>query len=152
MGTITLLYGETILITQGLTQIIKSTALRPRPYVFDENLPATTVLESNDRAAFLSGHTSISAAAAFFTARVFADYFPDSKAKPYVWGGAAAVPALMGYLRVRAGRHYPSDVIAGYALGALVGYAVPALHRKPRAKNWVRVSAGTTGLYLSYRW
>lgn len=148
-GKIMIMYSETVLINHGLTDIIKSTFLRPRPYVFDENLPPETVLNDNDRAAFLSGHTSATASSCYFTAQVFSDYFPDSRLRPYVWAAAISIPALTAYLRVRAGRHYPSDVIAGYILGAGVGYLIPTLHRRPLSRLTILPAAG--GLYLSYR-
>ncbi len=72
-GRLTLLFAETMALNQGLTNITKSTAKRPRPYVFDEDLDPATIIRSNDRASFLSGHTSTSAAAGFFFARAFAD-------------------------------------------------------------------------------
>lgn len=148
-GKIVVLFGETMLINQGLTDIIKSISLRPRPYVFDENLPPSTVLRSNDRASFLSGHTSGSAAASFFFARVFSDYYPDSKLKPYVWGLAIGMPALTGYLRIRGGQHYPTDVIAGYALGAGLGYFIPKFHKKNRNRNKdLTFSLSPGGFYL----
>lgn len=150
-GKIAILFTETMLLNQGLTDIIKSTSLRPRPYVFDENLPPSTILRSNDRASFLSGHTSGSAAASFFFARVFSDYYPDSKLRPYVWGLAIGMPAITGYLRVRGGQHYPTDVVAGYLLGASIGYFIPVLHRKPSQKSKLSWSPTGNGLYLNYR-
>ncbi|PHI21321.1 hypothetical protein CEQ90_02670 [Lewinellaceae bacterium SD302] len=149
-GKIAILFGEVLLINQGLTEIVKASALRPRPYVFAEDLPSTTVLSGNDRAAFLSGHTSGTAAASFFFAKTFSDYYPDSRLKPYVWGTAIALPVLTGYFRVRAGQHYPSDVVAGYALGAAVGYLVPALHKRPTNKRRFTLSPGGEGIYMSY--
>lgn len=135
---ISVLFLETIAISTGVTQISKSIFQRPRPYVFDENWDPVRILSSNDRAAFVSGHTSESAAGTFFFARVFSDYYPESKLKPLVWVFSAGLPAVTGYLRIRSGNHYPTDVIAGYVLGACVGYLVPALHRKtlnrPRKK------------------
>ncbi|MCB0630138.1 MAG: phosphatase PAP2 family protein [Saprospiraceae bacterium] len=148
---ISILFGETMLINQGLTDMIKSIALRPRPYVFDENLPPSTILRSNDRASFLSGHTSGSAAASFFFARVFTDYYPDSKLKPYVWGLAFAMPALTGYLRIRGGQHYPTDVVAGYALGASIGYFLPKLHWKDRRQNRMTMMPTGNGFYLNVK-
>lgn len=150
-GKITILFAETMLLNQGFTDIIKSVSLRPRPYVFDENLPPSTILSSNDRASFLSGHTSGSAAASFFFARVFSDYYPDSNLKPYVWGLAIGMPALTGYLRVRGGQHYPTDVLAGYLLGASIGYLVPVLHRKPIKVKGLTWSPTSNGIYLNYR-
>ena len=150
-GKITILYAETMAIAGGLTNISKASFARPRPYVYGPEWVPGTRLSSGDQAAFVSGHTSISAAGSFFFARVFSDYHPDSKLKPYVWGLAATVPAVTGYLRVRAGRHYPTDVIAGYALGATVGYLVPTLHKKKILPKGMRVSAGLNGMNLNYQ-
>ncbi|MFT6483360.1 MAG: membrane-associated phospholipid phosphatase [Neolewinella sp.] len=145
-----LLYAETMAIAGGLTNITKAGFARPRPYVYGPEWIPETPLKSGDQAAFVSGHTSLSAAGSFFFARVFADYHPDSKLKPFVWGLAATVPAVTGYLRVRAGRHYPSDVIVGYALGATVGYLVPTLHKKEILPKGMRINAGVAGVQLDY--
>lgn len=144
------MFTEATLLTTGLTTLIKSTAQRARPYVYDENLPLETILTNNDRAAFLSGHTSAAATASFFFAKVYADYNPNSKAKPFVWAGAAALPAVTGFLRVRAGRHYPTDVIAGYLLGASIGIFVPELHKKAKKVQGLSFSPSTNGFYASY--
>ncbi|MCB0581513.1 MAG: phosphatase PAP2 family protein [Phaeodactylibacter sp.] len=135
IGSIAVLWGETLLINGGLTMASKYAFRRPRPYVYDMGIDAREKQTTNARAAFFSGHTSVTAANTFFAAKVFSDYHPDSKWKPVVWATAATIPAITGYLRVRAGRHYPSDVIAGYAAGALAGYFVPFLHKRPRGKN-----------------
>lgn len=132
-GKIAAMYGETALINLGLTIVLKSTFQRPRPFVFDPDVDLTRKQTVSARASFVSGHTSMTAANSFFVAKVFSDYYPDSKWKPVVWGIAATIPAVTGYLRVRAGRHYPTDVIGGYLVGAAVGYFVPQLHRK---KGW----------------
>lgn len=150
-GKIAILFLETMAINGGLTNLSKATFLRPRPYVFDENWDPERILSSGDRAAFVSGHTSGSAAGAFFFARVFSDYYPESKLKPYVWVVAAGMPALTGYLRVRAGRHYPTDVIAGYLVGASAGYLVPTLHKKPFEEQKLTLAPVGNGVLLTYR-
>jgi membrane-associated phospholipid phosphatase len=150
-GKLGILFAETMAINYGLTNIIKVSSRRPRPYVFDENLNPTTIIRSNDRAAFLSGHTSVSATGGFFFARAFSDYYPDSKLKPVVWILGAGLPAFTGYLRFRAGQHYPSDIIAGYALGAAVGYLVPTLHKKPISGKGFTLSPTGNGVHLAYR-
>ena len=145
-----LLYGQTVALRRGLTNIVKYSVRRPRPYLYDATLDPKTVVGSYDREAFLSGHTSGSAATAFFFGRVFADYYPDSKLKPYIWTLAAGLPAFTGYFRIRAGQHYLSDVVAGYLLGAAIGYSVPLLHRSLRARERLTLSPSGTGFYISY--
>lgn len=147
-----ILFAETMAINAGLTNISKSIFQRPRPYVFAKNWDPIRILSSNDRAAFVSGHTSGSAAGAFFFARVFSDYYPHSKLKPYVWGLAFGMPALTGYLRIRAGKHYPTDVMAGYLLGGSIGYFLPKLHKKSAKESGLRIVPTGSGVYLSYRW
>jgi membrane-associated phospholipid phosphatase len=46
-----------------------------------------------------------------------------------VWGAAAAVPAAVAYFRIQAGKHFLSDNIVGYAVGATAGIVVPQLHK-----------------------
>ncbi|MEL6536147.1 MAG: phosphatase PAP2 family protein, partial [Bacteroidota bacterium] len=75
----------------------------------------------------------------FCTAKVFNDYHPDSPWRYAVWGAAAVVPAVTGWARVGAGKHYYSDVIVGYITGALIGYWVPELHRRWAQQHRQRV-------------
>ncbi len=151
-GKLAILLAETMLINQGVTDIIKGSVQRPRPYLYPDNLDPATVVEAYDQKSFPSAHTSNTAAAAIFFGRAFADYYPRSKLRPYVWTVAAGLPAVTGYLRIRAGEHFPTDVLAGYVLGTAIGYTVPALHRRPaRARGGLSVAPMGSGLYLSYR-
>ena len=145
------LFAETTLINAGLTIMGKAVFRRPRPYVFDESWNSEQILSSNDQASFFSGHASGAAASTFFFATVFSDYYPDSKLKPYVWGVAMGLPALTGYLRIKAGKHFPSDVITGYLFGAGIGYLVPTLHKKPINQRSLTISPTGNGVYLAYR-
>jgi len=147
---IAVLYAETMAITGGITSMTKAGFLRVRPYVYAPDWDPAQPLETGDRASFLSGHTSLSAAGSFFFARVFADYHPDSKLRPYVWGLAASLPAVTGYLRIRAARHFPTDVLAGYALGASIGYIVPTLHKKPILPRGMTLSPMGQGVHVRY--
>lgn len=146
---IAILWGEVMIINTGLTQLSKYTFRRARPYVYNPETRAADIQTQTARAAFISGHTSATAANCFFFAKVFSDYYPDSKLKPIVWTAAASIPALTGYLRVKSGRHFPSDVVAGYALGACVGYFIPHLHKNVSpGERQVRMSTGINSLHL----
>ncbi|MEZ4777280.1 MAG: phosphatase PAP2 family protein [Bacteroidia bacterium] len=119
--------------TYGLTGFAKASVHRNRPFTYidatgnSELYQAQT--ERDARFSFFSGHASMTAASAFFLAKVYSDYYPRSRAKPFVWTGAVLVPAFVGFLRVRAGKHFPSDVITGYVVGAAVGILTPHLHK-----------------------
>ncbi|MDX2286031.1 MAG: phosphatase PAP2 family protein [Bacteroidia bacterium] len=121
------------LLNDGVTHLVKSAARRPRPYAYQTGpLPglAEAQASADTRLSFFSGHTSFTATASFCAASMFDDLCPKSPARPWVWAGAAVVPAVAGFLRVRAGKHYPSDVVAGYAAGALIGWLTPRWYRR----------------------
>jgi membrane-associated phospholipid phosphatase len=131
-GKISILLSESFFLTVGVTSLTKRAVLRDRPYVFNSDVSIERKLSPDAQLSFFSGHTSVSACFSFFTAKVWSDYHPDSKLRPLVWTAAATLPAITGYLRYRAGKHYLTDVATGYAIGALVGYFVPHWHKIDR--------------------
>ena len=149
-GKLVLMLGETLALNQGITDVLKSSIRRPRPYLYPGTPDGGTVVDAYDRTSLPSAHTSNAAAGGFFFGTAFCHYYPESKLKPVVWTLAAGLPALTGYLRVRGGQHFPSDVVAGYLLGGAIGYAVPTLHRKPLAGGKLTLLPTGAGLYLSY--
>jgi membrane-associated phospholipid phosphatase len=126
---ITVMYAETMLLTWSSTNLIKSAVHRWRPLAYNPAVPFEEKEKISSRLSFVSGHTSMVAAASFFSAQVFSDLYPQSNWKYLVWGLAITLPAYTGYLRYQAGKHFPSDVIGGYLLGAGIGMLVPRLHR-----------------------
>lgn len=149
-GKLLVLYGETILLTSGLTRVVKRVALRPRPFVYNELASLKDKTTKGARYSFFSGHTSTATANCFFAAKVFSDYFPDSKWKPLVWSGAILTSASVGYLRVRAGKHYLTDVIGGFVVGGAIGYLIPHLHKSKTAKK-VSLTPLGSGFLFSYQ-
>lgn len=135
LGTLAVLWTEVNLITGLGTDLVKSVVLRPRPFTYNTLAPLEERLDPDARKSFFSGHTSLTAANAFFAAKVFADIYPDSKWKPWVWGGAALVPAWVGTERVLAGKHFPTDVVYGYLFGATIGILLPEIHKTPTFKR-----------------
>jgi membrane-associated phospholipid phosphatase len=103
--------------------------LRPLAYAGNE-VPMGDKTSKNARNSFFAGHTTATASATFFAAKIFHDFNPDSPARAYVWTAAAAIPATVGYLRLKAGKHFLSDNLLGYAIGAGSGILVPQLHKK----------------------
>ena len=152
-GLISLMYGQVLFLNLGVTSLTKKSVLRSRPLVYNPNFALADKTERNARYSFFSGHASVVSSNCFLTAKVFSDYFPDSKWRHLVWGVAATAPAITGYLRVRAGKHYPSDVITGYIVGAGIGVLVPHFHRNVQKKisENLTFSVLPTGGYLSIK-
>jgi membrane-associated phospholipid phosphatase len=126
VGLLTL---ESLLLSVGLTNLTKALVKRPRPFMYNPEVPLVLKTRRRSRYSFFSGHTSLTATSTFLTAKLYHDFYPDSDARPYVWATAAVIPAITGYLRVRGGKHYLTDVLIGYGVGAAIGVLVPQLHK-----------------------
>lgn len=124
---------ESVLLSSGLTDLVKELAARPRPYAYDPDLPEELRRDDEAYVSFWSGHTANTAALTFSTAMMVQRSDASPGLKTGTWIGAATLPAAMGLLRVKAGRHFPTDVLTGYAIGALVGVLVPYFHRAEKS-------------------
>ncbi|MGI8637194.1 MAG: hypothetical protein ACR2KZ_17520, partial [Segetibacter sp.] len=86
-GQVMVLYTETMAITGAMFTMATGNVYRSRPYVYNTNNPTVVTTdfkrEKDSQRAFFAGHTAATAAATFFMAKAFADFNPDSKAKPY---------------------------------------------------------------------
>lgn len=129
VGSIGLLTFQTVALNSAITGLTKELVKRKRPLLYNPQCPLDKKQRPNATSSFISGHTSNVAALSFMTAQIHSDLNPNSNANPYLWATAAFLPALTGYLRVKAGRHFPTDVIAGYIVGAAIGILVPKLHK-----------------------
>lgn len=123
------LLAQSALLSFGLTSTVKELARRPRPYLYNAEVPEALHDPRKDRASFWSGHTANAAAIAFTAASLVQRSDAPRGWKTASWLSAATLPAITAWLRVRSGKHFPTDVLAGYAAGAAVGIAVPAYHR-----------------------
>ncbi|GAB2769475.1 phosphatase PAP2 family protein [Salinimicrobium soli] len=129
-GQLSLLFVESMATTGALFTITAGSIHRSRPLTYNEDLPFDQRSEGSSRRSFFAGHTAATASATFFAAKIFNDFNPDSAARPYVWTAAALIPAWVGYLRSKAGKHFLTDNILGYGIGALSGILIPELHKK----------------------
>jgi len=120
--------AQSFAITIGLTNMTKRLAKRTRPYVYNSNVPMEERMERDARMSFFSGHTSVAAQGTFMFATFYSRTNRGSRLNPYIWAGAAALPLSTAFLRVRGGKHFPTDVIVGYVVGALTGYLIGRIH------------------------
>ena len=98
--------AETYALALGTTEILHLAVGRGRP-------------NSSDRGSFPSGHATAAFAAATLIER-------NSGTTAGV--AAYAVAAVTAFSRVESGKHFPSDVLAGAAIGTLAASIVDSLH------------------------
>ena len=126
--------------------------IRPIAYNVNETLERRT--NGYLRNSFYSGHVAQTAVATFFMAKVLSDYHPEWKSKRWLlYGSASLLPAGVAFMRYKAGKHFASDVIVGFGMGAALGILIPELHRnKPDRKFSLRPASGNiNGLALHWK-
>lgn len=147
-----LMGAEALLLNDALTFVVKTQTGRVRPFIYNPDAPMAQKVRRNGRSSFFSGHASYAAVGSFFAAKVLHDYFPGSKARPWFWVSATALTGLTATMRVAAGKHFPTDVIVGSAVGAAVGVLIPEFHRKKSSRFTVVPLIGSSqGLILTTR-
>ena len=129
-GTIGVILAETVLLNEAATGITKALVARPRPYTYNAETPEAVRISRDNNFSFFSGHTSYSAALSFFTAKTIHDYVDRPGVRTLAWTGAILWPAATGFFRYKAGKHFPTDVLVGYAVGASLGILIPHLHKQ----------------------
>jgi hypothetical protein len=126
---------------------------RFRPLTYYSSLPMAARTDGGNRNSFYSGHTASTAYTSFFITKVYCDYHPELGAKKYLLYTAALIPPMiMGYLRVRALAHFPSDDMVGLSLGALLGIVIPELHKINYKGITVGMSSSSESLGLALNW
>ena len=139
------MYSEALSFTLAMTNVVKMAVRRPRPIAYIEAAKHpndnTYSNGSTDSAlSFFSGHSAITATVGA-TATYLAFARSPHTARPWITLLASVgLTTFVSVERVRAGRHFPTDVIAGSVIGAGIGLAVPHLHRTEDIKQrriWV---------------
>ena len=127
--TVAAMYGEVLLVGNGLGELLNGVTNRTRPFVYNRDLdPDEARFEVAARRSFPSGHTTNAFAAAVFLSSVYAKLHPGSSARAWIWAGSLTLAATTGYMRYKGGKHFPTDIISGAIIGSLIGWGVPKLH------------------------
>ncbi|OUR94325.1 hypothetical protein A9Q87_01370 [Flavobacteriales bacterium 34_180_T64] len=152
---LTLLYLEAMSITGVAYSSSQQFNDRLRPFTYNHDLPLDERTKGGAKNSFFSGHTSLVATSTFFLARTWDDYHPDSDMKWVFYGGATLATVFTGHFRMRAGQHFPSDVLVGGIVGAATGFLVPMLHKNKeygeKGISVLPVSGEYHGLRFAYQ-
>ena len=141
MAQLALTLGGAVL----LYDVVKALVGRPRPEMGQLVSVATGF-------AFPSGHATQTAALAVTLAMLISAVTGSWRRKVAIWTVAVGVVLAVGFSRVYLGVHWPTDVLAGFALGALwatlcgltIRLAFPPTRRGARHSRCTETSASTT--------
>jgi len=131
-------------INAEITDSIKFSTNRVRP-------------DKSDDFSFPSGHTSNSSVYASISVHNLT-YLNLTQTQEALWKASSyTVAGLTAWARVEGNRHYPSDVLTGYALGNFLGIFISQAFINPEAKNKFHVDMSLLqnreqSFTLSYRW
>jgi undecaprenyl-diphosphatase len=133
-----IMYAESLAITGAFTEATKIGVRRPRPIDYancgtPEQAQTPFCTSNTDlQLSFFSGHAS--ATGAVTGTATYLAFARSGWRSPRPWitlGVGTGLTAFVSYERVRAGEHFPTDVIMGSLVGAGVGVLVPHFHRRP---------------------
>ncbi len=134
-ATVATMFLESCLFLTGFTYMSKATVGRKRPYVYNADLSVEeryAMGGSDAYFSFFSGHAAAAFTTATFLSKVMTDIHGDSIWTKLLWGTSLTVAAMTGYARVKAGKHFPTDIIASAVVGFAIGYMIPTLHKKKK--------------------
>jgi membrane-associated phospholipid phosphatase len=111
--------------TAAATEWLKVGFHRARPALYRDGA-VQAAAEATNRKSFPSGHTSTAfATAVAYTTLAQRQRLPHAtRNSVLLLGGATGV----GTLRVLGGKHFPTDVLAGAAIGSAIGWIVARFH------------------------
>lgn len=129
---------------------------RFRPYTYNPNVPMDRRTSGGGRNSFMSGHPGLVSTSTFFVAKVFSDYHPEWKNKWILYSLAGGASLATGILRIKAGEHFPTDVMVGIPMGVLSGILIPHMHKnkdfnKQRLTLSPIMSGDTYGFHATYK-
>lgn len=125
--------GTNLMVGLVVNPMIKNIFLRLRPYMVHPEVKCLKPVHEGDLYdpllqgySFPSGHTS-NASTMYFSLPVYSR-------KKYIWIVGIGMPLLVGISRVCLGVHYPTDVMMGWLLGAIVIAVMTYLQKRIQVK------------------
>ena len=124
--------AEAIALTAAVAAVSKGVAARARPFSVDcdgEADEADLCGDEDRHRSFISGHASTAFATASLTCmhHAYLDLYGHPAADAAACASAYGVAGATSVLRVVSDNHHTTDVVAGAAVGTLIGLGVPWL-------------------------
>jgi len=121
--------AQSFLVTVAISQLTKTMFLRNRPLAYNDKVPLNVRQNKDARYSFISAHTSLAFTGSVLAAKLYDDFHPD-KNNTWMYASAVTVASTVGYLRIKAGKHFLTDVLAGAVVGAGSALLMTEVHKK----------------------
>jgi membrane-associated phospholipid phosphatase len=125
-----------LVCVDGPTGLLKLAFHTPRPYWYS---PAVRAFSTENSYGMPSGHATATSAVGLF--------FAQRSRRWWAWPLAGILVLLVSFSRVYLGVHFPTDVAAGWIVGALVWLTYVVITN--RAGSWIRRAGLATQLSLA---
>ena len=119
-----------ILSGTAITFILKSSFARPRPDLVSHGMEALT-------ASFPSGHSATAAVVYLTLGALMARAHPGRRLKVFLMSICLFITVAVGISRIYLGVHWPTDVIAGWTVGATWAIAASLVARSLQQRGWL---------------
>lgn len=141
--------GEAVVVALDAALVLQHATGRQRPFVRYGNYPdpARPPLTA-DNLSFPSGQATFAFSLVAATSSVA--FLRGWRHAPWVLGVGLVLASAVGYLRVAGDVNYATDVLAGAALGGLIGGGLPWLLHRPEEAGAVRLRPAPGGLALVF--
>lgn len=113
---------SSLTVAQVTTDAAKRLFGRSRPGIV---FSGERIDDPDDVHSFFSGHTATAFAAVVATGTIASRR--DNGDAGWIWAAGLGLAGTTGYMRVAAGRHFLTDVLAGAAVGTTIGALLPRL-------------------------
>lgn len=137
-----------IMVCDQTTNLFKYTFQRLRPVNDLEIKESLRILISRKSFSFFSGHASNSMATTLFMFLIFRKYYKYAFL-------LFLFPLIFAYSRIYLGLHFPTDILTGYFVGAIVGSFFYFIYKKANSevleqkKSTILIATFTVLLYFA---
>jgi membrane-associated phospholipid phosphatase len=128
LGTDLGLLAESTLLSGLATEGSKITVARPYPYMYGAAASPSQQRDGINYASFWSGHAAVAMAATVSAASLLERRHAPIWLRAVAWTAGPLLAVGAGALMASSGNHFPSDVVAGAAAGAAIGYGNVVAH------------------------
>ena len=151
--TFTLMFSQALLFQHGINVAFRSMEVWPRPYIFateGKGKKKAEEAEAEAYGSFFSGHASAAFTVAVFTSEWFNETHTNPDAQRVVRALAFSLAGFESVLRVAAGKHYPTDILVGAAIGTGVSYGILEMHKKKNQMYSLWVGPSAAGITFNF--